>query len=135
MHASLKPRTNLRLLAVWLLSAIVMSVLAKSTPWILLASGVILGAIGGGVQLRVFRQAPDALLASNTLMDVRRAMTSTSAGRLYFYVLWASVLLLLALSIYLLGKDFPPGWAAGYCALGFTRELVTLRGVLELASI
>jgi hypothetical protein len=135
LHASLSRKTNLKMLAVWLLAAIAISVFAGPVPWMLLACGVALGAISGGLQLRVIRQAPDALLASTTLMEVRRAMATTSTGRLYFHVFWGIAILQVALAAYLLGNRFFAGWAASYCAYAFTRDLVAMRGVVELNAL
>jgi hypothetical protein len=124
----------MRLLAVWFVAVLITSYAARPTTWSLIVAGVLVGALAGALQLQSMRQATGASLASTSLMEVRRAMTSTRVGRSYVYAFWSGLVALLALSAYLLGNRFFLGWVASYCALAFTRELITMRGIVELES-
>jgi hypothetical protein len=120
---------------VWFVVALVFTFAARPTPWLLLACGVFLGAVAGALQLRAIRQSPSAFLTSTSLLDVRRAMTATAAGRLYVYFFWGSAIALVALAAFVFGNGFLLSWAASYCILAFTRESVAMRGVIELESM
>jgi len=135
MHASLRRKTNLLMLEVWFVAALAISFFARPIPWLLLASGALLGAIAGALQLRAMRSSSGAFLASTSMQEVRRAMTASGGGRAYIYVFWGSAVLLVVLAWSLLGPRFPLGWAASYATFAFTRELVTFRGIIELESL
>lgn len=135
MHASLSPKSNAILLAAWGVGTVVVSLGAPAVPLLLLAFGGLLGAALGMMQRRVLRESRPALIASRSAMDVRRAMAATSSGRTYLYALWGSVLLVVVAAFTLPngGKLF--GALAGYFALAFIRELITLRETFVLQSL
>ena len=135
MHTSLQPMTTVRLLALWGVLALVVGFIASPTPWLFLGVGVALGGCAGIIQLRAIREASAALLAAQTAMDVRRAFNSTRCGRLYLYVFWCSMVVLTFLAISLLRDRAIEGIVAGYSAFAFTRELLTLRGTIELRGL
>ena len=135
MHASLSPRAGATLLAAWTVGAVVVSMIAPAVPSLLLALGAVLGAALGMMQRRALRESRAALIASQSAMDVRRALATSGMGRAYLYALWSSVLLVLA-AAYVLpngGKHF--GALAGYCALAALRELTTLRETFVLQAL
>jgi hypothetical protein len=132
MHATLKPATNIKLMVVWAVLAVLVTVIGSPTPWIFLLAGAVFGAVAGWMQLLAFREASGAMLAAQTAMEVRRALSSSRWGRRYLVTLWVGVLFLFVLAAYLLrGRAFI-GLLAGYSAFAFTRELLTLRGTFEL---
>ena len=94
MHASLRRKTNLLMLEVWFVAALAISFFARPIPWLLMASGALLGAIAGALQLRAMRSSSGAFLASTSMQEVRRAMTASGGGRAYIYVFWGSAVLL-----------------------------------------
>ena len=135
MHASLSPKLNVMLLPAWIAGAVAVSLIAPAVPSVLLALGAVLGAALGMLQLRALRESRVALIASQSAMDVRRALAATGSGRAYLYALWGSVPLVLVAAYAL-----PPGGAhfgaiAGYCALTAVRELITLRETFVLQSL
>jgi uncharacterized membrane protein len=132
MHTSLQPKTNMKLLVVWGVFAVVVAFVASPTPWFFLGVGVALGFCAGIIQLRALRESSASLLTTQTAMEVRRALSSSRSGRLYLYAFWGSMAVLSVLAFYLLrGRAFV-GLLAGYSAFAFTRELLALRGTFEL---
>ena len=132
MHTSLQPKTNMKLLAVWGIAAVVVALIASPTPWLFLGVGVALGFCAGIIQLRALRESSASLLTTQTLIDVRRVLSASRSGRIYLYAFWVSMALLFILAFYLLrGRAFV-GLLAGYSAFAFTRELLTLRATFEL---
>ncbi|MBW4622698.1 MAG: hypothetical protein KME17_25490 [Cyanosarcina radialis HA8281-LM2] len=132
MHTSLQPKTNIRLLVIWSVVALSVAVVASPTPWLFLGSGMVLGACAGIIQLRALRESSRALLAAQSTIEVRRALSSSRSGRYYIYTFWFSMAVLLALAFYVFrGRAFV-GLLAGYSAFAFMRELLTLRGTFEL---
>ena len=132
MHTTLQPKTNMRLLAIWGIVAVVVAFIASPTPWLFLGVGVALGVCAGIIQIRALRESSTSLLTTQTALDVRRVLSSSRFGRLYLYALWGSMAVLFTLAFYLLrGRAFV-GILAGYSAFAFARELLTLRGTFEL---
>jgi hypothetical protein len=132
MHTSLQPKTNMKLLAIWGIVAVAVAFIASPTPWLLLGVGVALGVCAGIIQLRALRESSASLLSTQTLMDVRRVLSSSRSGRRYLYAFWVSMAVLFVLAFYLLrGRAFV-GLLMGYSTFAFTRELLTLRGTFEL---
>jgi hypothetical protein len=135
MHTSLKPRTTITLLAIWGVVAVVVACVASPRPWLFFGIGVVLGVCAGVIQLRSIRESSAIFPTTQTAMDVRRVLGSSRAGRLYLYVFWGSMAVLVALAFCLLrGRAFI-GLLAGYSAFAFTRELLTLRGTIELSRL
>ena len=132
MHTSLQPKTNIKLMVIWGVVAVVVAFVATPTPWIFLGVGVALGICAGFIQLRSLRESSASLLTTQTAMDVRRVFSSSRTGRLYLYAFWVSMAVLFVLAFCLLGGRAPVGLLAGYSAFAFARELLTLRGTFEL---
>jgi hypothetical protein len=135
VHASLLPRTNVILLSAWIAGAVVVSLHASVVPLATLALGAVLGAALGLLQRRALRESRVALIASQSAMDVRRALASTGSGRTYLYALWGSVLLVLVAAYALPTGGSHFGAVAGYCALAGMRELITLRESFVLQAL
>jgi hypothetical protein len=135
VHASLSPKPNIVLLVVWTAGAVAVSLFAPVLPLILLAMGAIFGATLGLMQRRALRESRIALIASQSAMDVRRALAGTGAGRAYLYGLWGAVFLIFVAAYTLPagGKHF--GSFAGYFALAAVRELITLRETFILHTL
>ena len=132
MHTSLQPKTNAKLLMIWGVVAFGVAIVASPTPWLFLGVGLVLGVCAGIIQLRALRESAAALVATQTAMEVRRVLSSSRCGRLYLYAFWFSMVVLFALAFSLLGGRAFVGLLAGYSAFAFMRELLTLRGMLEL---
>jgi hypothetical protein len=135
VHASLSPKPNIILLAAWTAGAVAVSLIAPAVPSVLLAMGAMLGAALGTLQRQALRESRVALIASQSAMDVRRALAATGSGRAYLYALWGSVLLVLAAAYALPAGGTHFGAIAGYCALAAVRELITLREAFVLQAL
>ena len=135
MHASLSPKSNAGLLAAWTLGAASVSFIAPAIPCLVLALGATLGAVLGIMQCQAMRESRVALIASQSAMDVRRALTANGSGRAYLYAFWGSVSLTVVAAYTLAdgGKHF--GAFAGYFALAAVRELITLRETFVLRAL
>lgn len=132
MHTTLKPKTNMTLLVVWGIAAVVVTLIAPPTQWLFLGVGAALGVCAGVFQLRALRESSASLITTQTAMEVRLVLSSSRFGRRYICAFWASMVVLFALAFYLLrGRAFV-GLLAGYSAFAFIRELLTLRGTFEL---
>ena len=132
MHTSLRPRTNIWLLAVWGGVAAVVIAFASPVPWPFFAAGGITGVCLGVLQVKAFRASFQSFLASQTAMDVRRALGSSHWGRLYLWSFWAAGVALLGVAVYLLRERAFVAFFGAYATFAFARELVTLRGTFEL---
>jgi hypothetical protein len=132
MHTSLRPRTNIWLLGIWGLLATAVTVFASPVPWLFLAAGGILGVCLGILQLRALRASSAALVATHTAMEVRRALSASKWGRLYLWSFWAAGIALLGGAIFLVPEQAFPAFFGSYATLAFAREMLTLRGTLEL---
>jgi uncharacterized membrane protein len=132
MHLSLQPKTNARLLILWGLVAVVVALAVSPTPWLFLGVGGGLGLCAGIIQLRALRESSASLLAAQTAMDVRRALSSSRSGRRYLYAFWGSMAVLVVLAFCCLRGRAGVGLLAGYPAFACAREFLTLRGTFEL---
>lgn len=135
MHASLSPKPNVLLLAAWTAGAVAVSLFAPVVPSVLLVLGAVVGAALGMLQRRALREARVALIASQSAMDVRRALAATGSGRTYLYALWGAVLLVVAAAYTLPTGGTHFGAIAGYCTLAAVREVITLRETFVLQAL
>ena len=135
MHPSLQPKANKKLLLIWGLVASTVGFVASPVPRIFLAVGSALGVFAGVIQLRALRESASALLAAQTLIEVRRALKLSRNGRRYLFVFWTSMIVLLVMAFGLRGSHAPVALLAGYSAFAFMREALTLRGGIELQKI
>jgi hypothetical protein len=135
VHTSLLPKSNLVLLAVWAATVVIVSLVAPTTPWLLLGLGGFFGLCSRLLQIRALRESKSALITTQTAMDVRRALSSSRYGRLYLYALWGAVVLLLFAAYYLQTGGAHFGALAGYAAFAALRELLTLRSIYELQAL
>lgn len=132
MHTSLQPKTNMKFMAVCGVVAGAVAFVASPTPWFFLAVGVVLGGCAGIIQMRWLQEASASLLTTQKARDVRRVLTGSRTGRLYLYSFRFSMAVLFVLALYLLRGHAFVGLLSGYSAFAFTRELLTLRGTIEL---
>ena len=132
MHASLKTKTNARLIVAWTLGLCV--VIAVSTPvtWITLALGCVFGLVGGTLQLNAMRVSAVQLTSATTLLEVRRALSGSPFGRAYIWAFWLSQIALLLVSVSAYGSRAIVAMIAGYLAFALSRELVSIRGTRQL---
>lgn len=133
-HATLRPGTNIALIALWALLVAIFSTLSDSPPLMPVAIGVLLGVIAGYVQNMSFREVREGLLDTSTLMEVRRKLKQTQWGRRYFVILWGSGIVLIVVS-FVTSSNPIFAFPAAYFGLMLAREVVTLRATLELSHL
>jgi drug/metabolite transporter superfamily protein YnfA len=131
MHASLTPKNNLRLIAVFgtLLGLIVAF---DSVPLPLYLIAAVCGVAGGFLQLRAIRQSRSAFLAADGALAVRRALASSVSGKIYLVLFWLAAVIFVAASIMLFRERFMVGWLAAYSCFVVVRDLLALPATYEL---
>ena len=133
LSKSLHFSTNIALIVAWGLASVALMILTPIYPLYVLVPAVILGCVGGYMQVLSFEQAKHSFLTAESMLEVRKALKLTTWGKRYLYFLWGSqvVLVLLALST---SKTPIIAVLVGYFSLMFARELVTLKSTIEINS-
>jgi hypothetical protein len=131
MHASLTPKNNIRLIAIF---AIILALVVAfgSVPLPLYVIGAFCGVVGGILQLRAIRQSHTAFLAADGALAVRRALASSTAGKIYLVLFWLAAAVFVTVAIMLLRERFVFGWLAAYCCFVVLRDLLALPATYEL---
>ena len=131
MHASLTPKNNIRLIAIF---AIILALVAAfgSVPLPPYLIGAAFGAIGGFLQLGAIRQSRAAFLSADSALAVRRALASSASGKIYLVLFWFGAIVFVAVSVILLRERFFLGWLAAYCCFVIVRDLIALSATFEL---
>ena len=133
MHASLTPKNNLRLLAIWAVACIIIGVyFTRPMLWVFFGTGALLGGGAGFLQLQALRKSGPQLIAAASAMDVRRALQATNWGKMYLVAFWVGNLAIIVLAFEVYHDGMVAGWIAGYCSLALVREIITLPGTYEL---
>jgi hypothetical protein len=131
MHASLTPKNNIRLIAIFAI-ILVLVVAFGSVPLPLYLIGAVCGVVGGFLQLRAIRQSRSAFLAADGALAVRRALASSTSGKIYLVVFWLAAAIFVTVAIILLHERFVFGWLAAYCCFVLARDLLALSATYEL---
>ena len=137
MHATLRPKENILLIAVYLMAGSLILLLIP-TPLVLWPVGisVFFGISCGICQRYAVRERMTEMLAAKTAMQVRAVLMSSAWGRAAVYGLYCSVL---ARAIVSIAIFFPvptqvlAAWVIGYLAERAVRETITLPTTMELA--
>jgi hypothetical protein len=132
VHASLKTKTNARLMVAWTVGLCVVIAVSMPVTWITLALGSASGLVGGVLQLNAMRVSAVQLTSATTLLEVRRGFSSSIYGRTYLWVFWISQIALLVVSVWAYGSRAVVAMVAGYLAFALSRELVSIRGTRQL---
>jgi hypothetical protein len=132
MHKSLKPSTNV-LLIVGFLAVVIVGMAIPAAPSRLLVAGIgaALGLVAGLLQLRAIEEKKDLLLAADSALAVRSAMTASMAGRFAIYAVWFAIVLLFAIA-FLQSEGLPFRVLTGYAAFALLRDVVALKGCFDL---
>lgn len=130
MHKSLQIKTNVILVLFWGSLAVGLVRVPSPRPWLLVISAAVLGAIGGLLQARAIRSSAAAFHGATTLMEVRGAISSTSAGRRYLLLFWVSQLFIVSLAVWQSRANMLVSFLAAYCAFAFWREALSLPAVV-----
>lgn len=140
MHWTLVPSKSVALAALFATISVVIALFTRPTPLAQIAVGLVAGVVVGLFQSGSLRQTPSAYRAAETTMAVRRAMTSTRAGRMALLVQWVAAFLLLAVSflpLFLRRSGSPNsaglGLSCGYFALMAARDLTAMPGLARLS--
>jgi hypothetical protein len=97
-------------------------------------AGIILGSFGGWLQLNATRRSAAALVVAQDAFAICRALASTTWGRSYLTLFWASQIAIGVAAIATQGGLFPFAALCGYTAFAVAREVITLTASRELAS-
>ena len=131
-HATLRPATNIVMIIVWGIAALLLTRLCNPRPILLLDAGSALGVVGGYMQVLSFGEGRDAFLQTNTALEVRARLKATKWGKRYLYFLWSSGFFLVVLA-FLLTSNPALAFPAAYFTMMFVREIVTLKPTFDLA--
>jgi hypothetical protein len=132
VHASLKTKTNARLMVAWALGLCAVIVVSPPVTWTTVVLGSAFGLFGGALQLNAMRVSAAQLISATTLLEVRRGFSSSVFGRTYLWTFWVSQFALLVVSVLAYGSRAFVAMIAGYLAFALSRELVTMRGTRQL---
>lgn len=134
MHPSLSVRSNLVLAAVETTGAALIFLIGSPHPIPNLILGLALGPVAGWMQRQAIETAPDYFLSAETMLEVRRGLTSTRWGRWYLVWFWmrAALNLGLALALYREPVQILSAFICGYLAFSAARELTALPALREL---
>lgn len=134
MHSSFTTKTNVALSILWFALAAAISLLSSQSMWAPIAVGATLGILAGALQLRALQESASSLVLATSALEVRRALRTSRAGRLYTYALWLSVSAIIAFATWTFRGRVggPSGMIAGAAAFAFVREIISLPGVAAL---
>jgi len=132
MHKSLQTKTNAMLTFVWGIAAVALVAVVSPRPWLLVAVAGILGAVAGLMQARTIRSSASIFRGATTLLEVRAALSSTSAGKRYLVLFWGSQLFLALLAAWQFRSSMLLAFLAAYCAFAFWREVMSLPAIVAL---
>jgi len=132
MHKSLQTKANAMLTCIWGITAVGLAAVVSPRPWLLMAVAGVLGAVGGLMQARAVRSSASTFRGSTTLLEVRAALSSTSAGKGYLVLFWGSQLFLALLAAWQFRSRMLLAFMAAYCAFAFWREVMSLPAVVAL---
>jgi membrane protease YdiL (CAAX protease family) len=132
MHKSLTLRNNLLIILVWaaVVSAFIFASAHPNKP-LMLGVGAFFGVVAGIFQLRAIQESKDKFLTAKTALEVRAAMTSSTAGRLALYTLYL-VFVILLLTAFSQKEVIGFGLIAGYAAFALARDCIALQGCISL---
>ncbi len=133
MHATLTPRANFKLIALWctLLTACAMfSSRSAVLPFVAFGTA---GIVAGMLQTRALLGRRTSFLRAETALEVRRALVATLPGKLAVAMVWVKAAALLAL-VLSQGEYANVQTILGcYAAFALARECASLPGVFGLA--
>jgi len=135
MHLTLRPKSNLVLIACWMAIATTALVIAHYRTVPIMTIGAVLGLFGGLLQRRAMRLSAHQLVAARTAVEIRSVFKATAPGRLYISIFWATAAALLVCALVLNRGDAGIAMLSGYSAQALMREIVTLKGTFELQSL
>jgi uncharacterized membrane protein len=151
LDKTIRIRTNVVHIIGWTVVCVVLLVFMRSgdgtmpnilrpTSFFFLLCGAITGLVCGLFQSEAIRRSPDALVAADSLMSVRRALALSWWGKASIGVFWVSCLGFLLLSLAVTAKNDTPLdhirvvmlVLISYSAFSVTRDAVALPAVIEL---
>ena len=135
MHPTLKPRTNLVLLVVWLTLLSMSLAFSQSKSLTVVCCGVVIGAIAGLLQFRAITTSAQQLISATTALQVRKALWENILGKLSIYLLWFYATALFGIVLGSQVENPLINLVAGYSAFALVREAVTLPALLKLATL
>ncbi len=132
MHQSLQIKTNVLLAAGWGVAAAGLTLVVSPRPWALVAIAAALGIAAGYIQGRSIHLSTGAFRNAGTLLEVRKALSSTPGGKLYIFLFWCAQSLLAALALWQYGSNMLLAFLAAYSSFAVCREAVSLPAIVAL---
>ena len=129
-HRSLSVNTNIVLVLIWLLVLALSIKFLDPFPVPIVVGMLLCGAIAGWLQRVAIRRNIEQFRNSHSLMEVRRAMTVSREGRPALWLMWITVLLMVALV--LTHRAEPNVLICGYAAFALAREVIALPELTRL---
>jgi hypothetical protein len=134
MHPTLKPKTNLVLMVVWLTVLSMSLAFSQSKSLTVVCCGVVIGAIAGFMQFRAITKTAQQLISATTALQVRKALWGNILGKLSIYLLWIYAIALFGFAFGSQIENPLITLVAGYSAFALVREAVALPALLKLAT-
>lgn len=133
MHATLTPPANFRLIALWGTAFLACALAAGSAATLPIGAFGAFGLLAGALQTVALRTDRSRFLRAVTALDVRRALSSSFAGKTSIAMVWLKAAALLVL--FASGSNYStvPTVLGCYSAFGLARECAALPGVFALA--
>jgi hypothetical protein len=132
MHQSLQIKTNVLLTALWAVAAAGLALVVSPRPWSLVAIAAALGIAAGYIQGRSIQLSTGTFRSAGTLLEVRKALSSTPAGKLYTFLFWGVQALLATLALWQYGFSMLLAFLAAYSSFALCREAVSLPTIVAL---
>ena len=126
MHRSLTQPFNGLLVGLWGAGTAILLVMYRQDAIVPIIAGAAAGVLAGSFQARALWFAPEVFAQANSAADVRRRLMSSSAGKVSILFVWLGAATIGWLVWNLSRAHLLGTFAAGYLALMFLRELITL---------
>ena len=130
MHSTLRTKINIGLAIGWGCVAGALLIVAQGTPSFAVVCGGVGGIVSGLLQGRAMTAAREAFLTSESALDVRRALTSTSFGKASLAIQWVACIVLIVMIVTRTGNL--PGILGSLALFFCVRETSTLPAVVSL---
>jgi hypothetical protein len=132
IHASLRPRNNMAMIALWGFILAVGVALTRPVPILPLCVGIIAGILVGKFQAQSIYDTPIAFASARTALEVRNCLNATIPGKRAIIIQWVTAGILIIITLIQGGYYFGT-FIIGYVSMMFVREIITLPALRRLA--
>jgi hypothetical protein len=129
-HPTFSPALNVALILAYIaLAAALMALCKPPVPVLFPIIGVILGGVGGFLQHLGLKRDYNRFGAASSMVEIRRRLTQTRAGKGYIFYFWAVTLGLVVLTFAVNQSPITAvaAFAVSYLSFAAARETITLR--------